>query len=218
MTVGLAACVLTAGCSASGGSGGPAPSASTASVTPPAGTSASSTSSSAPAVTVTVTSPPASSSSSAHTVVPTCTSDIRVIPGTPHIGAGHRAELVLVFNNVSRTRTCQMRGYPGVDLVTVGGALVAHVPRALRGPAGGEPAGVKAPQSVVLAPGHSASALAEGSAVVNPGAPDLVDCTFYPLVVTPPDQFVSVPAGTASLPKCGVQVHPVVAGLTGGLR
>jgi hypothetical protein len=127
--------------------------------------------------------------------------------------AGHRA-LVLVFNNVSHTRTCEIFGYPGVDLVTPSGTAVAHLRRTLRGMAGGEPAGVTAPHAVVLAPGASASALAEASAVPQGG---ITDCGNYSLLITVPNQFVSVSGGTAMLPRCAAEIHPVVAGTTGGL-
>jgi hypothetical protein len=127
--------------------------------------------------------------------------------------AGHRA-LVLVFNNVSPTTTCEIIGYPGVDLVTAGGTAVAHLTRTLRGMAGGEPAGVTAPHGVVLAPGASASALAEASAVPQGGT---TDCGDYSLLITVPNQFVSVPGGTAMLPRCEAEIHPVVPGTTGGL-
>jgi hypothetical protein len=145
--------------------------------------------------------------------VPLCLSDIRVIPGEVQGAAGHRA-LVLVFNNVSHTTTCEIIGYPGVDLVTSSGATVAHLTRTLRGMAGGEPSGVSAPQPVVLAPGASASALAEASAVPQGG---ITDCGNYNLLVTVPNQYVSVSGGTAVLPRCEAQIHPVVAGTAGGL-
>ena len=166
--------------------------------------------------TSTATSPPATTSSnptsSSAVSVPMCTGDIRVIPGAVTGAAGHLA-LVLVFNNVSRSQTCELFGYPGVDLVTAGGATVAHLTRTLRGVAGGEPAGVTAPQGVVLRPGASASALAEASDVPQGG---ITDCGSYSLLVTVPNEFVSVPGGTAMLPRCAAQIHPVVAGTSGG--
>jgi len=120
-----------------------------------------------------------------------------------------------VFNNVSKTKTCEIFGYPGVDLVTSSGATVAHLTRTLRGMAGGEPAGVTAPHGVVLVPGASASALAEASDVPQGG---ITDCGSFSLLITVPNQYVSVPGGTATLPKCDAQIHPVVAGTSGGLN
>jgi hypothetical protein len=146
--------------------------------------------------------------------IPLCTRDIRVIPGTAQGAAGHLA-LVLVFNNVSRTRTCEISGYPGVDLVNASGVTVAHLKRTLRGMAGGEPAGITAPQPVFLAPGASASALAEASDVPHGAA---TSCGSYSLMVTVPDQHVAVPAGTAMLPRCSAEIHPIVAGTGGGMH
>lgn len=128
--------------------------------------------------------------------------------------AGHRA-LALVFNNVSRTTRCEIFGYPGVDLVTAAGATVAHLTRTLRGMAGGEPVGVTAPHAVVLAPGASASALAEASDVPQAG---ITDCGNYGLRITVPNQYVAVPGGTAMLPRCEAEIHPVVPGTSGGMR
>jgi hypothetical protein len=152
--------------------------------------------------------PRASSVATIGLPVPLCTSDIRVIPGTAQGAAGHQA-LVLVFNNVSRTTTCEIIGYPGIDLVTASGATVAHLTRTLRGMAGGEPSGVTAPQPIVLAPGASASALAEASSVPQGG---ISDCADFSLIVTVPNQYVAVSGGTAMLPRCDAQIHPVVAG------
>lgn len=140
-----------------------------------------------------------------------CLDDIRVIPQDSQGAAGH-ISLVLVFNNVSHTRTCEILGYPGVDLVTPGGATVAHLQRTLRGFAGGEPAGVTAPRPVILAPGQSASAMAEASDVPQGS---ITDCGNFDLLVTVPNQFASVSGGTAMLPRCEAQIHPVVAGTTG---
>jgi hypothetical protein len=207
----LVAGAALAGCTSST-SGSGSHSASTIPRTSPAssGSMASPSSSSSS----TTTSAPASNTATATPAsTPLCSSDIRVIPGTVQGAAGHRA-LVLVFNNVSPTTTCEIIGYPGVDLVTAAGATVAHLTRTLRGMAGGEPAGVTAPQGVVLAPGASASALAEASDVPQ-GA--ITDCGNYSLLITVPNQFVAVGGGTAMLPRCEAEIHPVVPGTSGGM-
>jgi Domain of unknown function (DUF4232) len=158
---------------------------------------------------------PASSTATAtHASTPLCSSDIRVIPGTVQGAAGHRA-LVLVFNNVSPTTTCEIIGYPGVDLVTATGVAVAHLRRTLRGMAGGEPSGVTAPHGVVLAPGASASALAEASDVPRGG---MTECGNYRLLITVPNQYVTVSGGPAMLPRCDAEIYPVVPGTRGGLK
>lgn len=152
------------------------------------------------------------STPASHPVTPQCTNDIRVIPQGGQGAAGHLS-LVLVFNNVSTTTTCEIVGYPGVDLVDDSGATVVHLTRTLRGMAGGEPPGVTAPQPVILAPGQSASALAEASDVPQGG---ISDCGSYALLITVPNQYASVSGGTAMLPKCAAEIHPVVPGTTGG--
>ncbi len=157
---------------------------------------------------------PSSTTTATQPSTPLCTNDIRVIPGSVQGAAGHLA-LVLVFNNVSTTTTCEIIGYPGVDLVTAAGATVVHLTRTLRGMAGGEPASVTAPHGVVLAPGASASALAEASDVPQDG---ITDCGSYSLLITVPNQYVAVPGGTTMLPRCDAEIHPVVPGTGGGLN
>lgn len=141
-----------------------------------------------------------------------CSTNIRVIPGQVDAAAGHRF-LVLTFNNVDTKKSCRMIGYPKVDLVENIGIsgkehVVGHARQTLRGQAG-LPAGMKAPQPVVLAPGKSASAIVEASAIPQGNAPD---CKEYSLKVTPPGQHSAVSAGPAQMPECDIQVHPVVAG------
>ena len=118
--------------------------------------------------------------------------------------------MVLIFNNVGRG-SCVIEGYPGLDEVTASGALVVHAKRTLNGMAGG--ASSIAP--VTLAAGASASALVEASDVPQDG---IADCGSYSMMVTPPDEYVSVPAETAMLPKCALEIHPVVAGTGGGMN
>jgi hypothetical protein len=211
----LGASAALASCS-SATSGSGAHSAPSSPSTPPA--SSSSTASPSTPVASSTSPAPSPSSSTASTATPVatppCTNDIRVIPGTAQGAAGHLA-LVLVFNNVSTTKTCEIFGYPGVDLVTAAGTAVAHLTRTLRGMAGGEPAGVSAPQAVVLAPGASASALVEASDVPQDG---ITDCGSYSLLITVPNQFVSVPGGTSMLPRCAAEIHPVVPGTSGGMN
>jgi len=129
-----------------------------------------------------------------------------VIPGEVEGAAGHRF-LVLVFNNVGAT-TCEMVGYPKVDLVDASGNVVQHVKQTLRGQTG-LPANVNHPQPVTLTGGKSASAVMEASAIPQG---DGSECKDYSLMVTPPGQESAVPAGPARMPNCDTQVHPVVAG------
>ncbi|BBH18636.1 hypothetical protein Back2_29230 [Nocardioides baekrokdamisoli] len=141
--------------------------------------------------------------------VPLCTSNIRVINGESQGAAGHLA-FVLIFNNVGHT-ACRIVGYPRVDLVTAAGATVAHAQHTLSGMAGGA-TGIA---TITLAAGASASALVEASDVPQGS---ITNCGSYSLMVTPPNQTVAVGAGTAMMPRCEIQVHPVVAGTGGGMH
>ena len=154
-------------------------------------------------------SPTATATHTSASGIPSCSSNIRVINGASEGAAGHLT-LVLIFNNVGHT-ACRMYGYPGLDLVTPSGTVVAHARRTLSGMAGG----ATTVASVTLAAGASASALVEASDVPQAG---IANCGNYPLMVTPPGQYVSVPAGTALMPKCALEIHPVVAGTRGGMH
>ncbi len=213
MMVGLAA---LAGCtSATSGSGTHAGSTAASTSSAPS-TSAAMTPASASS------SAPTSSSSTAGTPhtsgttkasIPQCTSDIRVIPGTVEGAAGHRS-LVLVFNNVSHTQTCTIFGYPGVDLVTAGGTAVAHLRRTLRGMAGGEPTASRLRTRSPSPPARRRPPSPKQVTFRKAGSPTAATtaCSF-----TVPNQFVSVSGGTAMLPRCDAQIHPVVPGTGGGM-
>jgi hypothetical protein len=153
--------------------------------------------------------PTSTGSSTASPGVPLCTTNIRVINGASEGAAGHLT-LVLIFNNVGHT-ACRIVGYPTVDLVSPSGAVIAHALHTLNGMAGG----ASSISSVTLPAGASASALVEASDVPQGS---ITDCGSYALAVTPPSQTVAVPAGTATMPRCGLQVHPVVAGTGGGMH
>ena len=140
----------------------------------------------------------------------TCASGIRVIPGEVDAGAGHRF-LVLRFNNVGQA-TCTISGYPKVDLVDGSGKVVAHARQTPNGQAG-LPSDTTEPPVVTLTAGKSASTVLEASAIP---AGDDPPCKDYALMVTAPGQTEAVSAGPAQMPDCDVQVHPVVAGDTGG--
>ena len=164
----------------------------------------------APATTSAPTTPDPSPSATKASGATTCSSGIRVIPGEVDAGAGHRF-LVLRFNNVGQT-TCTISGYPKVDLVDASGKVVTHAQQTPNGQAG-LPAGTTEPPVVRLAAGKSASTVLEASAIPEGDNPP---CKDYALMVTPPGQTEAVSAGPTQLPDCDLQVHPVVAGETGG--
>lgn len=183
-------------------------SSSTQSSSTPATSPGSPSASSSPTSTPTSTATPTATASAPPTV-PLCTTNIRVINGGSQGAAGHLA-LVLVFNNVGHT-PCRIVGYPTVDLVSTSGATIAHAQHTLSGMAGG----ASGLASITLAAGASASALVEASDVPQGS---ITHCGSYGLMVTPPNQTVAVSAGTAMMPKCEIQVHPMVAGTGGGMH
>jgi hypothetical protein len=142
--------------------------------------------------------------------LPPCTSDIRVIPSQlDHLGQSEG--VLLIFNNVSTTTTCDISGYPSIDLEDDSGTVVAHLAPTLSGSFGGIPNGVSATQPVILAPGQSASATAQGNAIAADGS----QCGEYELSITVPNQSEAVGGGNTTLPKCNAIVTPIVAGTTG---
>jgi hypothetical protein len=111
-----------------------------------------------------------------------------VAPGQP--GAGQRyAELVLT--NTSGV-TCRVYGYPGMQLVTAGGA---HVPTAVERSPGHE-------ELVTLAPGQQASAQLHWTIV--PGTAEGSPCepTASGLIVTPPDETTALHTSWPDGPVC----------------
>lgn len=114
-----------------------------------------------------------------------------------------RRTLVLIFTNGSSS-ACTLEGYPSVDLMNSAGALLERAQRVPSGPAGGAPI-----IPLTLKPGQVASALVEASAG---------SCASAALSVVPPGQFTPLPLRSMAMPRCDLQVHPVVAGNGGGLH
>lgn len=125
-------------------------------------------------------------------------------------GSGHRG-VVLVFTN-SGTRSCQLRGYPGVAALDAAGAQVAQARRTSAGYLGGLASGAQIP-AVTLSAGQSASAMVEALAF---NAADGSACTAYRgLLVTAPDDVESTRLPWDTDGCSDLQVHPVVPGTTG---
>lgn len=136
--------------------------------------------------------------------------DVTVSESGSDAAAGHR-RVVLVFTNHG-SRTCTMRGYPGVAGLNAAGKQVAQATRTLAGYMGGL-AGGNHPSTVVLAPGASASATVEALAF---NAKDGTPCTAWAgLLVTVPDDVVSTHVGWGNDGCSGLEIHPVVPGTSG---
>jgi len=136
--------------------------------------------------------------------------DLRITSHSGDAAAGHRG-FVLVFQNTG-TKTCYLKGYPGVDALDAGSRLVEHARRTTSGYLGGLSSG-GGPPAVSLGPGQLASALVEALAF---RASDGSACTAYAsLLVTPPDETHSVTVRWDNDGCSDLQVHPVVPGLSG---
>ncbi len=167
----------------------------------PAPTVAATTPTSAP----TVNSPPTSPVPPAP---PTCTTgQLTVTVKAVNSGLNHGGSVV-VFEN--KAKTCQLRGYPGLDGVDANGTVVVSARRTPSGYLGGP--GDQAGSAVVLGPGEAASALFEGINAPPSGEPPCPRGTA--LLVTPPDETHSVRVPETS-GVCDLLIHPVVAGSTG---
>ncbi|MFF5174474.1 DUF4232 domain-containing protein [Micromonospora sp. NPDC000089] len=144
-----------------------------------------------------------------------CTADhLRVTFGQGGVAAGTWAT-VLVLRNAGDT-ACQLRGYPGVAGLDATGRQVTQARRTAAGSAGGLADPSAQPPLVTLAPGATGSALLEGSNVPRGSA---TTCpTYQGLLVTPPDETWSVRLTTRARGCSGLEIHPVVPGVTGSQR
>ncbi len=128
-------------------------------------------------------------------------------------GLSH-AGYIILFKNTGNP--CQIHGYPGLDGVNSDGVVVVSAQRTPNGMLGGLPNGVTAEPNVDLTTGQTASAIFEG---IDGPVASLGPCAQYTvLVITPPNETHSVRIASPDPtdPICYPQVHPVVAGSTGG--
>lgn len=197
-----------------------APTAATSTTAPPAATTTTPT---VPPTSVTSTTVPPTSVTST-TVPPTTSVTTSVAPAqaaactgpqlTVGLGSGgggglSHAEVVFTFRNIS-SQTCSLSGYPGVDGLLPTGQRVA-AKRTLNGYLGGVTGAT--PPILELAPGDTASAIAEDTDAAIPPATSCA--SFDAFLVTAPNT-TTTQRVVADLPACiALQVHPVVAGTTG---
>ncbi len=135
---------------------------------------------------------------------------LKVTVGAESAGSGHRS-VALVFTNVGST-PCTLHGYPGVAALNATGAQIAQATRTPSGYLGGLAPGRAIPY-VTLAAGQSASATVEAMAF---NASDGSACTAYAgLLVTPPNETRSVRVPWTNDGCSGLEIHPVVPGVTG---
>jgi Protein of unknown function (DUF4232) len=157
------------------------------------------------------------------TGVPTTVAPATALCTGPNVGvsgamasaaAGHQGVVLLFVNH--GPANCLLFGYPGVAGLNANGAQVVQAQRTLTGMMGGLAPGVTTVPRVTLAPGQTASAVVEGTDV--PSGTE-TSCPTYPsLLVTAPNTMTSVMIPLA-LPGCsGLEVHPVVPGMSGSTQ
>lgn len=136
---------------------------------------------------------------------------IAVLLGPRGVGLSHIG-IVLRFRNTS-SAGCILTGYPGATLTTASGREV-QARRTPSGYLGGLSGSRRAPPVVHVGPGATVSALLEGSDadVAHGGRP----CPRYAhLLVTPPNQRVTIRMATPLARVCAPEIHPVVPGAGG---
>lgn len=142
--------------------------------------------------------------------VPACAgSQLQVTSNGPQGGMGH-GNVVFRFENTS-DHTCALTGYPGVDALGKHGKLIKHAKRTLNGYTGG----AKKVRTIVVRPGHFASA-------------DLEWMNFNPRTTGPcrgSRSLLVTPANTSDstrfplrISTCVLRIHPTVAGKSGNSR
>lgn len=124
--------------------------------------------------------------------------------------AGHTG-LVLVLTNTG-TSECSLTGYPAVTAHDASGAVLATARPTPSGYLGGAPDVPASPSQVTLPAAGEASALLEWATLPSDGA---TCAAVTQLRVTAPgtQQPVDVPLEAT---MCDPEVHPIVAGTTGG--
>jgi hypothetical protein len=147
------------------------------------------------------------STAGAATRVAPCSSNHLTVHHTATDGAAGHGSFVLVFRNIG-SHSCTLTGYPRVHALSERGHLMARAAHTLSGYSGG----AQAVQTVVIHPGHAASAVVE-YLFYNPVT--LGNCLYSA------DISVWAPHRThrfvqpVSVSVCDLQVHPVVAGTSG---
>jgi Protein of unknown function (DUF4232) len=131
---------------------------------------------------------------------------------TPGGGGLSHVGVVLRFRNTSASR-CTLTGYPGATLVTTGGRLV-RARRTRAGYLGGLAGSTRALPVLRLASRATASAVLEGldADLAHGGGP----CPrFAHLLVTAPNQRLTVRLPSPWRRVCEPEIHPVLAGFSG---
>ena len=119
---------------------------------------------------------------------------------------GH-SNIVIRFKNVSSS-ACSLYGYPGLDALGSYGTVLKHAKRTVNGFTGG----ASSVQTIVVQPGHFASADVEWMNF-NPSTSG--DCQWSSSIATTPANTSDTVNFPVSVSVCELQVHATVAGKTG---
>lgn len=143
---------------------------------------------------------------------PECTAAVLSLDAaTGPSGDGHQSELLRLTNTGGHT--CFVRGYPGVAQLH-GSQTLQNAARTRSGYLGGLPSGQSIP-TVVLQPGHSASALVEALDAAPDGSSACAGAGATGLLVTAPDQTSSTKLPSLLTACAGFQVHPISGASSG---
>jgi hypothetical protein len=141
--------------------------------------------------------------------VPACRGALIHIAHTVPEGAMGTSAMVLRFRNISQS-TCSLYGYPGLDALRNNGTVLAHAKRVRDGSVGG----ARRIRTIVLEPNHLASASVQWYNF-NPTTGGA--CAFSAKIAVTPANTSTTTKFPVSVSKCGLQVHPTVAGKGGGI-
>lgn len=131
--------------------------------------------------------------------VPTCgNSSLAVTRSFVDSGMGH-SWMTLVYRNKT-SHSCTLKGYPGLDAVRHNGSVLAHARRVRDG---------KPIRTITVRPGRYASASVQWE---NFNGATGGSCAFSAYVNTVVADTGRVHRLNVSVSRCGLQVHPTVAG------
>jgi hypothetical protein len=143
------------------------------------------------------------------TAAPACNGALVHVSHTAPQGAMGTSAMVLRFRNISQS-TCSLYGYPGLDALRTNGTVLAHAKRVKDGSVGG----ARRIRTIVLQPNRVASASVQW---YNFNPVTGAACAFSAKIAVTPANTSTTTQFPVSVSRCGLQVHPTVAGKGGGI-
>ncbi|HZZ97255.1 MAG TPA: DUF4232 domain-containing protein [Jatrophihabitantaceae bacterium] len=139
--------------------------------------------------------------------VPACGNHSLAVSHNHSQGAMGHSNIIIRFKNVSSS-ACSLYGYPGLDALGSYGTVLKHAKRTVHGFTGG----ASSLQTIVVQPGHFASADVEW---MNFNPKTSGDCQWSSAIATTPANTSHTVTFPISVSLCALQVHATVAGKTG---